>query len=63
VDSANQFRDLVGDEDGEEIDELAKLPSSHFVHPQAFLDLGGKREWEASELGYKLVSIYEDGEG
>ena len=51
-----QFREMVGDEDGKEIDELAKLLSSHLVHPQVFLDLEGKREWEASDLGFKLIS-------
>jgi hypothetical protein len=62
VDNTDQFRDLVGGDDGKEINELAKLPSLHFIHPQVFLDLDGKREWEASDLGYKLISLYEDGD-
>ena len=29
------------------------------IHSQVFLNLEGKRgEWDASNLGYKLVSIY-----
>jgi hypothetical protein len=62
VESADQFRDLVGDEDGEVVEELSKLPSSHFIHPQVFLDLEGKREWEVSDLACKIISLYEQDE-
>lgn len=62
MNSANQLRDLVGGDDGKEIDELAKLPSSHFIPLQIFLDLEEKRrEWEASSnLGYKLIYLHEE---
>jgi hypothetical protein len=60
VTSAEGFKDLVGGEDGAVIDDLAKLPNSHFIHPQVFLDLEGKRDWESSELGFKLISLYEE---
>jgi hypothetical protein len=34
VESADQFRDLVRDEqEGEAVKEFSKLPSSHFIHP------------------------------
>jgi hypothetical protein len=62
AESADQFRDLVGDEDGDVAKELSNLPSSHFIHPQVFLDLEGKREWEASDLAYKIISLYEQDE-
>jgi hypothetical protein len=39
------------------VDELAKLPNAHFIHPQVFVDIEGKREWEASKLGYKLITL------
>jgi hypothetical protein len=60
VESAEEFKDLVGEESEDVVDELAKLPNAHFIHPQVFVDIEGKREWEASELGYKLIKLYED---
>ena len=36
VDRADQFRDLVGGDDGKEINKLAKLLSSHFIYPHFF---------------------------
>jgi hypothetical protein len=39
-----------------------EIPSSHFIHPQVFLDLEGKREWEASDLVHKIISLYEQDE-
>ncbi len=53
-----EFRDVIGDPDGRVISDLAKIPSSHLIHPQVFIDIEGKREWEASDLGYKLVTLY-----
>jgi hypothetical protein len=60
VESAGEFAGIVGEAEGEGTERLADLPNSHLIHPQVFLDVGGKREWEASELALKLISIYED---
>lgn len=45
-------------EDWKEIYKLAKLLSSHLIHPQGGLDLGGKREWDPNDLGFKPISLY-----
>jgi hypothetical protein len=58
VESEEDFGDLVGGAEGEEVDVLGKYPSSHFLHPQIFMDIKGKREWEAITLGFKLVTLY-----
>jgi hypothetical protein len=58
VGSAEQFRDLVRDDTGEGINALANLPNSHFIRPQVFVDMEGKREWEAIELGCKLILLW-----
>jgi hypothetical protein len=56
--SPEEFRDIIGDPDGRVVSDLAKIPSAHLIHPQVFIDIEGKREWEASDLGYKLVTLY-----
>jgi hypothetical protein len=56
--SPEEFRDVIGDPDGRVISHLAKIPNSHLIHPQVSIDIEGKREWEASDLGYKLVTLY-----
>jgi hypothetical protein len=56
--SSEEFRDVVGDQNGKVISELARLLSSHFIHPQVFIDIEGKREWEASDLGHKLITLH-----
>jgi hypothetical protein len=48
--SPEEFRDAIGDP-GRVISDLAKILSSHLIHPQVFIDIEGKREWEASDLG------------
>jgi hypothetical protein len=40
------------------VSRLSKLPNAHFIHPQVFVDIGGKGEWKASHLGFKLISLY-----
>ena len=63
MDNADQFRrDLPavrGNDGGKEIEELAKeLPSSdRILHPHVFWDLEGKREWEAKDVGHKIISL------
>jgi hypothetical protein len=57
--NAKEFRDIVGNRYEKLISALpvASLPSCHFIHPQVFIDIKGKREWMASDLGYKLVTL------
>jgi hypothetical protein len=63
VEDAEEFAGLVGKVKDLGIENLAKLPNTHFIHPQVFIDIGGKRDWEASHLGYKLISLYKGPEG
>jgi hypothetical protein len=58
VEGATEFAALVGEEEGTGVDQLSKLPNAHFIHLQVFVDIGGKREWEASQLGFELISLY-----
>jgi hypothetical protein len=58
VEGADECTALVGEETEVGVSQLSKLPNAHFIHPQVFVDIGGKREWEASHLGFKLISIY-----
>jgi hypothetical protein len=39
-------------------DHLSKFPNPHFLHPKVFVDVQGKREWEAGKLGYHIISLY-----
>jgi hypothetical protein len=46
---------------------LTSFPNNHFIHPRVFVDLGGKREegrgkreWDPSTLGLKLIQLYEE---
>jgi hypothetical protein len=39
-------------------DPLANHPNSHFIHPPVFVDIEGKREGGAGNLGYKIISLY-----
>jgi hypothetical protein len=57
VGSSKEFRDIVGDQNRKVISEPERRPSSHFIHPQVFIDIEGKREWEASDLGHKLITL------
>jgi hypothetical protein len=59
VRNKKEFADLVGDAQGMlETGNLIEFPSAHFIHPQVFVDIEGKREWEASRLGYKIITLY-----
>jgi hypothetical protein len=60
AESEEDFGDLVGRAEGEEVEVLGSYPSSHFLHPQIFADIEGKREWEAIALGIKLITLYEN---
>jgi hypothetical protein len=54
---------LVGAAEGMGAGDLANHPNSHFIqHPQVFMDIEGKREWEAGNLGSKIISLYENPE-
>jgi hypothetical protein len=53
---------LVGRIEGEGVEVLRSYPSSNFLHPQIFVDIEGKREWEAMLLGHKLITLYENNE-
>ena len=60
VNNAQEFSNLVGKAGGTDIGVLASFPNVHLLHPHVFVDLGGKRDWEASTLGYKIISLYAD---
>jgi hypothetical protein len=59
VESGEEFAGLVGDAEDLGIGTLSTYPNAHLIHPRVFVDIEGKREWEASHLGYKLISLYE----
>jgi hypothetical protein len=42
---------------------LTTFPNAHFIHPQVVVDVEGKREWDADEFGYRLISIYNEDTG
>jgi hypothetical protein len=58
VTGADEFAGIVGDAEGMPVNHLSKFPNAHFLHPQVFVDIEGKREWEAGKLGYHIISLY-----
>ena len=58
--NAKEFKELAGHDKGKPKDELGKLPCLHLIRSQVCIDLEGRREWEASNLWYKLISLYEE---
>jgi hypothetical protein len=55
VNDDNDFRGLVGDENGQEIETLAEWPTSFLLHPKAFACLGGAKEIRAHEAGLIFI--------
>jgi hypothetical protein len=56
VNDDNDFRGLVGDRNGQEIETLAEQwPTSFLLHPEAFACLGGAKEIRAHEAGLIII--------
>jgi hypothetical protein len=58
VDSAEEFQFLMGEDETLNLATLATFPNAHFIHPRVFVDVEGKREWDAAELVHRLISLY-----
>jgi hypothetical protein len=46
VESAEEFSRLIGSKEANGAEALPNLPNVHFLHPQIFVDIKGKREWD-----------------
>jgi hypothetical protein len=51
VESEEEFTGLIGEAKGMGVgSQSTNYPNSHSIHPQVFLDIKGKRQWEAGKI-------------